>query len=233
MPALFMQCDPQMAAYGSDDWALHHFAAVIERLRAAGDAFGLHVHPYRREAGGGWRQDWRDEAAMCDMVAAAVPLYERALGPPRYFRMGDGWLSESIVTQLEVLEVEYDLTVGPGFASMPCLPPDIGATVDYLRAPRLPYRPSRGDFLTPDETDGRHPGRAVHRMEKLHLSFDPSFVQPFIDAALASGELTHAVTRTGDLAWSRHLLANLDYLFGHPDLRNVAIEPPAPALARL
>jgi hypothetical protein len=247
----FMRCDPQMAVYGSEDWPLHHFAALIEHLKAQGDEFGLHVHPYRRDAAGTWYQDWTDEPALCDMVAAAVRLYESALGRARFFRMGDGWLSESLVTQLEVLEVECDLTVEPGFAPIPCPPPDIGTTVDCRRAPCLPYRPSRVDFLTPDETDGRalrivpvtmgcvdhprvrHPASAGHRVEKLHLSFDPSFVQPSIDVALTSGQLTHAVTRTGDLAWSRHLLANVDYLLGHPDLKNVAIEPPASALARL
>lgn len=246
----FMRCDPQMSAYGSEDWPLHHFGAVIERLAAQGDAFGLHVHPYLRDTGDDWRQDFTDELAICDMVTASVRLYARTLGRARYFRMGDGWLSEAVVDRLEALGVEYDLTIEPGFAPKPFPEPDLGTTADYRRAPRLPYRPSRHDVLTPDDIGGRrlrivpvstacldhpptlHPAGAAHRVEKLHLSFDSGFVRPFIDAALTSGEITVAVTRTGDLAWSSHLLANLDYLLGHPDLGRVAIEPPAPAIER-
>jgi hypothetical protein len=246
----FMRCDPQMSAYGSEDWPLHHFGAVIERLKAQGDAFGLHVHPFRRIGGGAWRQDFTDEPAICDMVAAGVELYERTLGRPRYFRMGEGWLSDAIVSRLEALGVEYDLTVEPGFGPRPFPAPDIGTMADYRGAPRLPYRPSRHDVRTPDELGGRalrivpvstacldhppvlHPASEAHRVEKLHLSFDPAFIRPFIDVALASGGLTVAVTRTGDLAWSKHLLGNFDYLLGHADLDNVAVEPPASAVER-
>ena len=246
----FLRCDPQVAAYGSDGWVLDHFAVLIGALQAQGDEFGLHVHPFRRNTDGAWQQDWTDERRICETVASAVGIYERALGRVRYFRMGDGWLSESVVAQLEALGVEYDLTVEPGRSPKPYLPPDIGFTADYRRAPRLPYRPSRHDFLTPDETGGRalrivpvttgcfdhphvlHPAGEAHRIEVLHLSFDPAFVRPFIDFTLRSGQLTVAVTRTGDLAWSRHLLANFDYLLGHPDLDRVAIEPPAPAVER-
>jgi hypothetical protein len=69
-------------------------------------------------------------------------------------------------------------------------------------------------------------------MEMLHLAYDPAFVRPFVDVTLTSGALTVAVTRTGDLAWSRHLLDNFDYLLGHPALERVAVEPPAAAVER-
>ena len=246
----FLRCDRQVSAYGSDDWALMHFSSLIGQLKSQGDEFGLHFHPYSPSAEGSWQQDWTDEAAILDALLSSVSLYRRRLAELRYFRMGDHWLSGAILNQLEALGIEYDLTIEPGRPAKPVQAPDIGFTPDFTRAPRTPYRPAAGDFLTPDREakrgiwlvpvttacfdhpDEPHPVSEGHRVEMLHFAFASSFVQPFIDGVLASGKLTVAVTRSGDLEWSKDMLANFDYLLGHANLHRVVIEPPAAAVQR-
>jgi len=250
----FLRVDEQMEAYGLLDWALRQFSGTISDLEGKGDEFGLHFHSYRRnKEKSGWHQDYVDERWLGEALEAAVSTYATALGRrPRYFRFGDCWLSEAVVSQLESLGIEYDLTLEPGRAAKRAAEPDIGFHSDYTRMPRRPYRASHGNFLEPDAANGRnlwmlpvstsclahpghwHPGdREPHRIGQLNLGFDPGFILPFIDSALRSRQMVVTVARTGDLDWPGcSLLANLDFLLGHPQLNNFVIEPPASALER-
>jgi hypothetical protein len=248
----FVRIDEQMAAYGSPTWALTHFAEVLRELEAKGDEVGLHFHAYRSDGFGGWYQDYVDRAWLQSALTAAIGGFADARGsPPRYFRTGDGWLSPDLLSCLEQLGIEVDLTPEPGRPTLQVSAPDIGAWPDYTRAPRRPYRPSTTDVASEERNGDRgiwvmpvttscfaHPGRfhpgnrAGHETRQLHLGLPPRFVQPFIDGVLKPGRAPIvAVLRTGDIDWSQDLLPNIDYLLGHPKLANVVVIPPAEALA--
>jgi hypothetical protein len=246
----FMRCDEQIAAYGHAAWALEYFGPSIEALRAHGDVFGLHVHPYEPLDDGSWRQNFRDEAALLRVIEAGVRNFEQRLGPVRYYRSGDNFQSNALVALLDALGVEYDVTMEPGRASKPYPEPDLGVTTDYRRAPRVPYRPAHDDFLRPDAVTGRrlwmvpltmgcfdhpqelHPSSSGHRVEMMHVGFDSKFFQPFVDHELSAGKPVVAVTRTGDADWSPWLFANFDYLLGHEQVANVQFVSPADLVQR-
>ncbi len=248
----FVRIDEQMEAYGSATWALTQFADVLQELEAQGDEVGLHFHTYRSDGFGGWYQDYLDLGWQRSAVTAAIARFAEVRGsPPRYFRMGDGWLSSDLLSCLEELGVEVDLTPEPGRPGMEAPAPDKGLWPDYTRAPRRPYQPSSADVAAENHEGGRkiwvlpvttscfaHPGRfhpgkrPGHETRQLHLGLPPHFVHPFIDSVLKPGRAPIlAVARTGDTDWSRDLLPNIDYLFGHPKLANVTVVPPSDALA--
>jgi hypothetical protein len=245
----FLRCDEQIAAYGSNAWLLDHYATLIRELQAQGDEFGLHVHPYFAN-GAAWQQDFNNEERLLDLVATGVREFQKRLGPLLSYRGGDCFQSNALIALLDSLGIKYDLTIEPGRTSKPFPSPDVGVTPNYAHALRQPYHPSHDDFLIPDMAGGRslwvvpvttacfdhpqvlHSAAEGHRVEMLHVAFASSFVQPFLDAVLTSGEFTVAVTRTGDVDWSPYLFPNFDYLLGHRDLVRVAIEPPAAAMRR-
>jgi hypothetical protein len=248
----FVRIDEQMEAYGSATWALTQFADVLRELEAQGDEIGLHFHAYRGDGAGAWYQDFVDRDWLRSALTAAVARFADARGgPPRYFRMGDGWLSSEVLSCLEELGIEVDLTLEPGRPGKEAEPPDKGSLPDYTRAPRHPYQPGAGDIAA-QATDGErrvwvlpvttsclahpghfHPGNQPgHETRQLHLGLPPGFVEPLLDKLLKPGQAPIvAVARTGDTDWSRDLLPNIDALFGHPRLASVKIVSPAEAMA--
>ena len=241
-----------MKAYGGQSWAIETFADLTTQLQGLKDEFGLHFHAYRNAPeDGGWIQDFADGEWLREAISAAISVYSKSFGRPRYFRIGDGWISNEVVAQLEQAGVEYDLTLEPGPRGLRVVPPDRGAFPDLRQAPRVPYRPSRDDFRVPgDDSQARnlwmvpvtttclyHPGRwhgasPWNRTEALNLGAPSDFVLPFIDRLLEQEPpLIVAVARTGDLS-ATPLSRNLDYLLGHPAIERLTFETPASALER-
>jgi hypothetical protein len=156
----FLRCDPQIAAvYGSADHLLTRYAETFERLVAAGDGLGLHVHPWRREEGSErWIADYGNPAWIEECIEMAFAAYRAQFGAAcELHRFGDRWLGTEVIPLLERLGVRFDLTVEPGARGTRSLAPgDVttGSIPDYTRAPREPYRPSRSDFCLPDPAAG-------------------------------------------------------------------------------
>jgi peptidoglycan/xylan/chitin deacetylase (PgdA/CDA1 family) len=158
----FFRLDPQIAeTYGVADWPLRHYAADVRALEAAGDEIGIHTHGYRWDAARGvWIQDHGDIRWLERCVRMSFEAFRGALGREcRTFRFGDRWMDNAMVALLERLGIRFDLTLEPGHRAVSSYHPETpstGTIPDMRRAGRLPYRPSREDFLRadPSRTDG-------------------------------------------------------------------------------
>ncbi len=160
----FLRCDPQIAAvYGSADHLLTRYTETFERVLAAGDRLGLHVHPWRRdEDSQRWVADYGNPAWIEECVEMAFEAYRAQFGAAcELHRFGDRWLGTEVIPLLERLGVRFDLTVEPGARGTRSLAPGevtTGSIPDYTRAPRAPYRPSRSDFRRPAYGAAAEPG---------------------------------------------------------------------------
>jgi hypothetical protein len=152
----FLRCDPQIeVALGSPDDLLERYGEMFDRLRAAGDGIGLHVHPWRWDDGdGGWVADYSDPAWVEHCLNMAFECYRSRFGSAcELHRFGDRWFSSEAIPLLERLGVRYDLTIEPGARTLRSIAPGEqtrGSIPDYTRMPRQPYRPQPGDFRRPD-----------------------------------------------------------------------------------
>jgi len=157
----FVRCDPQIAdVYGAAGHLLTRYAGTFERLRAAGDGIGLHVHPWHRADGGGeWIADYGGTAWIEECTEVSFATYREHFGTAcELHRFGDRWFGPDALPLLERLGVRFDLSIEPGAPGVRALAPgeaSAGSIPDYVRAPRVPYRPSRTDFLRPDSEGGR------------------------------------------------------------------------------
>jgi hypothetical protein len=144
--AWFLRMDTQMEeVYGAAEWVATRFAPEIRALEAAGDAVGLHPHPWRWDAGtGSWIVDFADERWGARCVRTAFTAFARHFGRPcRIVRFGDRWLDDRLLALAECLGARYDLTAEPGRLPERLPEPVVGAPPDYSATPRRPYRPSR------------------------------------------------------------------------------------------
>src|SRR5262249_50744689 len=160
-------------------------------------------HLYRHSADGGWREDYTDPSFVYDSIFESRDAFVAALGyKPEYFSIGAGWLDQNAVAAISEAGFKYDMTLTPARPSRSPEAPGIGMYPDYLKAPRLPYQPSRLDFLRPgrgaDRRDlwllpvstscGMHPGEwhpgynRTHRMDQLNISLESSFFASHMDA---------------------------------------------------
>lgn len=146
----FVRTDPQVAeVFGS---AAHPFDAhpdLVERARAAGDAFGVHVHSWRATADGDWVEDQADADWVDHCVDVAMTGFRDGVGAPcELTRMGDRFMSDRVTAHLDRHRVKLDLSVEPGWSPVPaCDRPGRTADLpDYRRVPQRPYRPALADF---------------------------------------------------------------------------------------
>jgi hypothetical protein len=183
----FLRMDPQLQqVYGSASWALDAHRELIDRLRSAGDQFGLHVHAYRWDAKGRrWIIDYADAAWIDECLSVGFGAFEAALGERcRIFRFGDHWMNQRAFERITALGVEIDLTLEPGHDDRPFYPasePFIGRLPDYRTVPVAPYRPStvnyqaadveatRGIWELPVTTSKAQP-RLLHRLYRRWIS---------------------------------------------------------------
>ena len=153
----YFRTDPQIAQmFGRADVAVTGFPDRVAALCAAGDGFGVHVHPLRWSADRGvWVHDIGDRRWLRDCTSSALDAFERSIGAPaRLFRSGAGFLHDEIVDVLDergvVLELGLEPVSGVGrpdtVASGVDASPIVGEYVECSAAPRTPYRPDPQDF---------------------------------------------------------------------------------------
>jgi hypothetical protein len=163
----YFRTDPQIGqTYGRPDYALAEYGQRIARLAACGDYFGVHAHTIRwSENHRRWVHDFSDRDWIAHATKSALDAYARWSGSPvQRFRAGAGFLTNDIIAIAEQGGVKVDLTlelgVALGFtwwrvASAVDNSPMVGRYTDCSMAPRVPFRPSHGDFRIPAGTDGR------------------------------------------------------------------------------
>ncbi len=92
------------------------FRDELAACRAAGDAFGVHLHLYRRCQDGTWLNDLQDDAWIVANLRAALGRFEAWNGGPcRHFSVGDNLLTPAIQDALEQAGVWYDCTAIPDY----------------------------------------------------------------------------------------------------------------------
>ena len=163
----YFRTDPQIGqTYGRPEHALAAYEHRVARLAARGDYFGVHAHTIRWSEGRRrWVHDFADREWIAHATKSALDAYARWSGSPvQRFRAGAGFLTNDIVEVAERCGVKVDLTlelgVALGFtwwrvASAVDDSPMVGRYTDCRMAPRVPFRPSRGDFRISAGAGGR------------------------------------------------------------------------------
>ena len=217
----YLRLDPQMERVcGVDMWPPAR-DRWLDEVIGAGDAIGVHPHLYRwSDAAGAWVTDNGDAQWVAHCVQAALDNFAAAFGhKARLVRLGDRFMSEAVMAQLEAAEVEIDLSVEPGFRQANLshgVTRYSGPMPDTRRVPRRPYRPLRGDFRKPATAGARalwvmpisvgrvwrRPRRRQLRLRKtaaLNLASEPAVVDAVLRQNLRSGTSPLvAALRSGD-----------------------------------
>ncbi|HEY5885406.1 MAG TPA: hypothetical protein VIT88_12000 [Pyrinomonadaceae bacterium] len=148
----FLRMDPQVErVHGSASWVVQHYGQLVKQLERAGDEIGLHTHAWRwDETARQWITDHGDQRWVEHCVRTSFRTYEESFGRAcRSFRFGDRWMNNDTMHLLAALGVECDLTLEPGIKDNRRVDRDelvTGSLADYVRTPRVPFRPSRKDF---------------------------------------------------------------------------------------
>lgn len=160
----FLRMDEQIkVAYGDAAWVATRYADLLDELRSAGDAFGIHPHPWRwDDVAGRWRADYADPSVIEDNVRTSFEAFQQAFGePPVMNRAGDRFMSRTLLGTLRELGIEYDLTLEPGRGATSRLGEGeltAGVIPDQRHVPTRPYLPDPDDPFRANEgrnTDGR------------------------------------------------------------------------------
>lgn len=147
--AWFVRLDPQIAhVYGYAGWAADRYRDLFDSLLAAGDEFGIHLHPWQWDgASSGWIQNFADQSWVTYCVESAFATFEQAFGTPcRAFRFGDRWMNDETMALIERLGATSDSTIEPGRVGTETPDTYLGTFPDYRDVPSYAYRPSRQDF---------------------------------------------------------------------------------------
>jgi hypothetical protein len=153
----FLRMDPQIAhTYGAADWVARRYPSLIDKIRSAGDALGLHVHAWRwEEKVENWVVDL-DQSWVDHCVRLSFESFRASLNQPcAYFRFGDLWTSNATLALVEELGGKIDLTPEPGQRGCRADEFFAGSFVDTSEIPRRPYHPSPSDFRKPDAQNER------------------------------------------------------------------------------
>jgi hypothetical protein len=150
-----VRADPQVAeTYDSPTWAFEHYREAFKELLAAHDEVGLHVHPYRWEAGGNcWIDDYGNQEWVTHCIHMGVSAFEKFFQrKPASFSMGMDWTNQAAIQLVNELQIrhEFSAILGKEVQPFPIYGNYTGVAPDCSRIPRRPYRPSRKDFLSPD-----------------------------------------------------------------------------------
>ena len=208
----FLRLDPQVQhVYGTASWVVQRYVRIIEELERAGDEIGLHTHAFRwDEVTRQWIVDHGDQEWVEHCVRTSFRAYEVAFGRRcRSFRFGDHWMNNETMHLLESLGVQYDLTLEPGIKDKKQLRPDelvTGTLSDYVRTPRIPFRPSRKDFR-------RNGNGHFLSLWSIPLSTAPRLI-------IRNGRLKAIHEALSRFRW-RHQPLTLNLAYPHPEFSTV------------
>ena len=140
--------------YGRPDWPLVEYRRELEELQAAGDEIGIHTHAWQwDDEAGDWVADHGNPEWVGKCLEESLATFRGATGrPARIFTHGDHFLSNDVVRRLDRAGIECDLTLEPGQGPLPQMRSGeraTGSLPDLFSAPRVPYRPSRRNFMRP------------------------------------------------------------------------------------
>jgi hypothetical protein len=153
-----VRMDPQIAhVYGNPAWAVARYGRLFDRLAASGDDIGLHVHPWRWDEGfGEWIADMGNQEWVDSCVRMGFEAFEESLHRPCLsFRFGDRWINHATVGLVERLGARYELTIEPGRTTLLVPEAHTGCAPDFSLAPRLPYHPSKTNFIESSDSSSR------------------------------------------------------------------------------
>jgi hypothetical protein len=148
-PTWMVRLDPDIErCFVRADFAVRRHAELFDRIVAAGDLLGIHVHPYRwdPERGAAWSDHEGSWHVHCLEVACDV--YRDAFGEaPRRASQGGYHLTDAVVEAETARGIAVDITAEPGLAAK-TRDPSFGAwaagpSTDFRAFPRRPYYPSR------------------------------------------------------------------------------------------
>jgi len=135
--------------YGSADWALHEYKALVEQSLEAGDSFGVHIHSWR-PCKRLFRKTWVADFTDSDWIESCVNLAHNCYidyfkRSPSYFSFGDHYMSESVLNQLSHLGYRCDATMYPGRPAIKRFVENelsIGVLPSFAEIPRHPFKVS-------------------------------------------------------------------------------------------
>jgi hypothetical protein len=257
----FLRFDPQIRdTWGRADQVVEACPGLLEVIAEHGDSCGVHPHLWRRDARrGGWYNELADPAWTAECLELSLATFARVFGrPAEACRFGDRWLDEDAVERARAAGLRYDLTVEPGIPDSR-LADDPRATArlpDYRRAPRVPWQPAAGDYLSPragaPDPQGlwmiplstsrpvwrlvRRPPYLMRASRSPNLALSPAHVGPALAAELARASRVPLVVavRAGDLArhpYAGHIRRTAAALARQPALARCELTDPPRALA--
>ncbi|HYE75370.1 MAG TPA: hypothetical protein VEF04_18645, partial [Blastocatellia bacterium] len=251
----FLRLDPQIEQiFGSVAWVVDNYREIFNRILAAGDEIGIHLHAYRWDSiNQVWFSDFADSNWIEHCIQTSVRAYRDVFRcSASAFRFGDRWMSNQTIESLEKAGIKYDLTLEPGTKSTSRLSLPEPATQDlpdYRNTPRRPYQPSVTNYLCPGQDDKRKiwmipvsasPARwhLSRRWPFLHsggyqlnLALSTFRQTRLINHLMSakSSQLIVALFRTGDLAeeqYRNNFIKNLRAISHHPRLETYNFTTP-------
>ncbi|MEO7117938.1 MAG: hypothetical protein ABIZ34_03085 [Candidatus Limnocylindrales bacterium] len=135
-------------AYGSIAWVTEHYAALLDRLRATGDALGIHPHAWRwNQQRGRWFQDHGDADWVELSIRRANDAFQATLGPCDIHRYGSHYFDRRCADVLRQLGIAHDLSPEPGAQAARSLGPEetTGLIPDQQHAETAIYHPDPVD----------------------------------------------------------------------------------------
>ncbi len=142
----FLRMDPQIEyTYGTATWVVRRYSSLVERIKSAGDALGLHIHAWRwNENLCNWILDIADQMWVDHCVRLGFESFRASLNEPcLYFRFGDHWMNNATLALVDKLGARFDLTLEPGQKSGHVQECFTGSFFDYSQVPQYPYRPRK------------------------------------------------------------------------------------------
>jgi hypothetical protein len=248
----FLRFDPQIERnWGRRDWVAGACGDLLADIRRSGDFTGIHVHTWKwHEKRQTWFNEFADASWRAHCLETSVEAYREMFGNgPAASRFGHRSIWHEDIPVLMRMGVRYDLTLEPGAPShrLSADPLATASLPGYIRAPRVPYRASARDYLSPaKEHDDSglwmiplsvtrrrhwHPLRCspflLRQPLPMNLALRPRQVWRHlsIELGLQPGEPSPplvTILRSGDLAFPRYydnFRYVMDRMCTHPGLR--------------
>ena len=236
-----LRMDPQVAGnYGTADWLVHQYEALIQEYSGAGDEIGLHTRAQRWDEGRGhWVEDYQNDDWIKLCVKTSFEAFRAAVGNNCHsFHFGADWMSNWAITLLEELGARFVLSLQCGlrYTAFASADRKIYAQPSESSFPTLmPYRPALDDFCTPDSTrregfwiiplsvgvDGESARPGEMRYKTIDLASSPHEFEGLINTILTSLEKPYLALRISSSIGIkprhlRNLKMNFSSLLMHP-----------------